>query len=382
LISFRQRLAAALEWSAVDKSIAVTGVLVLVMAFYMALQLHTLGLPYADRLVRAQPLHELFRVQAMILAGALLIIAAGFALRRQRPDSLWLQHVAVQYYSLSLVLSSYYIGTMTFCTGVVLLGAPVFGFILLDRRVVWGATLVSTLALLGLSYATAYDWLPYAPVVVPPTDAFTNLWWMTTVFLFTAPHFVVILIFADQVVNFWRQREDTIREMSRTDALTGIPNRRSIMELLDREIARTFRHGPPVCVVLLDLDHFKRINDSYGHPVGDAVLQETARVLTGLVRTSDAVGRYGGEEFLMVLPDTTAEGATILLERCRAALASTLIRAGNGKTFHISASFGLVCNQKDLCHDASALIKLADEALYRAKQNGRNRVEVAELQAA
>lgn len=82
----------------------------------------------------------------------------------------------MQFYSLSLVLSSYYIGTMTFCTGVVLLGAPVFGFILLDRRVVWAATLVATLALLGLSYATSYGMLPYAPVVVPPTDDFTTRW--------------------------------------------------------------------------------------------------------------------------------------------------------------------------------------------------------------
>jgi diguanylate cyclase (GGDEF)-like protein len=85
---------------------------------------------------------------------------------------------------------------------------------------------------------------------------------------------------------------------------------------------------------------------------------------------------------MLILPDTTVEGAGILLERCRATLASTLIRAENGKAFHITASFGLVCNEKNMATDAEALIKIADEALYRAKANGRNRVEMAELSAA
>jgi diguanylate cyclase (GGDEF)-like protein len=84
---------------------------------------------------------------------------------------------------------------------------------------------------------------------------------------------------------------------------------------------------------------------------------------------------------MIVLPDTTTEGAAVLLERCRAALATTLIRAETGKTFHISASFGVVCNQTDLCREADMLIKAADEALYRAKESGRNRVELAELTA-
>jgi diguanylate cyclase (GGDEF)-like protein len=375
----RQRLARTLEWSSVDKSILITGVLILVLLSYQLLQLYTMNMPDWHRVVQRGPMDELQRLHFALNIGALLIIATGVYLRRRNPDALWIQHIAVQYYSLSLVISSYYIGTMTFCTGVVLLGAPVFGFILLDRRVVWGATIVSMLALLGLSYATAYGALPYAPAVVPPTDAYTNLWWMTVVFLFTAPHFIIIILFADQMVSFWRQREDTIRVMSLTDALTGIPNRRSIMELLEKEVARTRRHGPPLCVALLDLDHFKKINDTHGHPTGDKVLQEAARVLRESIRNCDYIGRYGGEEFMIVLPDTTTEGAAVLLERCRAALATTLIRAETGKTFHISASFGVVCNQKDLCRDADVLIKAADEALYRAKESGRNRVELAEL---
>jgi diguanylate cyclase (GGDEF)-like protein len=380
--TIRKRVASLLEWSAVDKSLFVIVTLLVIVTGYMGFAYFAMNLPDADRLVNAGPIRELIGVQVGVLLGCLLIIGACLALRRRRPDALWLQHIATQFYSLSLVVNSYYIGTMAFCTGVVLLGAPVFGLILLERRVVWFATINAVLLLLGLSYATAYGLIPYAPVVVPPTDAYTNLWWMTTIFFFTAPNFFVILLFADQMVNFWRNREDTIRMMSRTDMLTGIANRRSIMEQLNKEIARTFRHGPPVCLVLLDLDHFKKINDTHGHPTGDKVLREAARVLRASIRTCDVVGRYGGEEFMLILPDTTLEGATILLERCRAQLAATVIRAETGKAFHVTASFGVVCNEKNMATDPELLIKIADEALYRAKENGRNRVEVAETAVA
>lgn len=105
--------------------------------------------------------------------------------------------------------------------------------------------------------------------------------------------------------------------MSLTDALTGIPNRRSILDLLEREVARTRRHGPPLCVALLDLDHFKKVNDTHGHPTGDKVLQEAARVLRDAIRSCDAIGRYGGKELMIVLPDSAPEGAALVLERPR-----------------------------------------------------------------
>ncbi len=379
--TWRQRLAAVLEWSVVDKSILLMVVLMAVLAFYILAMVYTLGRPDREALVDVAYTRELLSIEIGLVCGAMLIVAAGFGLRRQRPDFLPLQHLATQYYTLALVLCSYYVGTMTFCTGVVLLGAPVFGFILLERRVVWYATVAGMISLLGLSYATGFGLLPYAPVVVPPADTASNLFWMNAVFLFTAPHFIVIILFADQTVHWWRKREDLVRTLSLTDALTGIPNRRSIMDLLGKEVARTARHGPPLAVVLLDLDHFKRINDTWGHPAGDRVLQETARVLRAAIRHCDAVGRYGGEEFMMVLPDTRLDGAIVLAERCRTLLADTVVLADNGERIALSASFGLISNEQHLAFEAEALIKAADNALYRAKANGRNRVEALALQA-
>lgn len=375
--TWRQRLAAVLEWSEVDKSIFLMLILVPILGAYIFAILIAQRLPDGARLIHFAPASQLLIIELGLVVGALVIIGISLYLRKTKPQSLWIQHLATQYYSLSLVTCSYYIGTLTFCTGVVLLGAPVFGFILLNRRVVWGATIVSTFALISLTYATAFGWLPYAPAVVPPTDSDTNLMWISIIFFFTAPHFIIIIMFADQMLNYWRNREDTIRTLSRTDMLTSLLNRRSIMELLDMEIARTLRHGPPLTIVILDLDHFKRINDTWGHPTGDRVLKEAARVLSASIRKCDMVGRFGGEEFMIMLPDTTLAGAATLIERCRVLLAETTIHADNGDSIHISASFGLASNENRLSLSTETMIKLADEALYRAKAEGRNRLELA-----
>lgn len=386
-ITWRQKLAAVLEWSPVDKAQIPLLMLVPILGQYALWAYIVLQRPDRDRLVNVAALEQLMSLGFLFITGGVLLMLLGLYLRRGhperarpdqvRPDRLWFQHLAIQYYGGVLIFMGYQVGLGAFTTGIVLLGAPVFGFIVLDRLAVWLGVGTALALFLGLSIATVQGQLPYAPIMMPPTDAASAQFQLYSMLGFAAPHFIFILLLADRTLNFWRARENTIRELSRTDTLTGLPNRRSIMELLQREVARTRRHGPPMCVVILDLDHFKKINDSWGHPTGDKVLQEAARVLRESMRQCDTIGRYGGEEFMMVLPDTTSEGAAALLERCRSALATTVIRAENGKAFHISASFGVVCNQKNMDTDAEALIKMADEALYRAKENGRNRVEMA-----
>ncbi len=190
---------------------------------------------------------------------------------------------------------------------------------------------------------------------------------------------MLLTLLADHALSFWRKREGTILTLSRTDPLTSVHNRRSVMELLENEVARTIRHGPPLAVVILDLDYFKQVNDTWGHPTGDLVLKETAGLLRETLRQSDIVGRYGGEEFVLVLPDTSLAGSARLAERCRTRLAETPVTTGSGEIIHISASFGLACNEQCLGLSAEALIKAADHALYQAKHKGRNRVEVAEV---
>ncbi|MDF2446058.1 MAG: hypothetical protein K0S46_1294 [Moraxellaceae bacterium] len=377
LHSWRRKLAAVLEWSPVDKGQIPLFMLVPIMSQYVLWAYVVLQRPDRERLV-VVPTLELHLILCLaIIAGGVLLMLLGAWLRRRTPASLFFQHLAVQYYAATLIFMGYQVGLTEIAAGLVLLGAPVFGFIVLDRRAVWLGTLTSLVLFFALSLATLHGHLPYAPILAPAADASARQFHFYSLIGFSAPHFIFILLLADQTLHFWRRREDTIRELSRTDVLTGLPNRRSILELLEKETARTRRHGPPMCVVILDLDHFKRVNDTWGHPTGDRVLQTAARVLRENLRTCDTIGRYGGEEFLMVLPDTSVEGAAALLERCRAALAATEIRTGTGEHFHISASFGVMSNHKDFDVDAAALIKAADDALYRAKENGRNRVEMA-----
>ncbi len=160
------------------------------------------------------------------------------------------------------------------------------------------------------------------------------------------------------------------------DPLTGLLNRGAILDTLQRELARAEREGISVGVALADLDHFKRVNDTHGHLVGDAVLRETVRRMRALVRPYDAIGRYGGEEFLIIVPGCNVAGARSQAERLRAGLSREPFEMPTG-TLHLTLSLGVVASTPFSVEDADSLIRAADAALYCAKAAGRNRVEVA-----
>jgi diguanylate cyclase (GGDEF)-like protein len=159
------------------------------------------------------------------------------------------------------------------------------------------------------------------------------------------------------------------------DSLTGLANRRRLEETMRAELARAARFHDPVCVVIADLDDFKRVNDTYGHAVGDEVLKEFARALKSTVRESDLAGRWGGEEFVLVLTGTDTDGGARLAERARAAIESVAIQAPNGDTVSVTASFGVAASLG--AGGIDELLAAADSALYQAKDGGKNRVVVA-----
>jgi two-component system, cell cycle response regulator len=157
------------------------------------------------------------------------------------------------------------------------------------------------------------------------------------------------------------------------DSLTSLLNRSAILEVLQKELIRSVRQKNPVAVVMTDLDHFKQVNDTYGHLAGDAVLREAARRMSASLRAYDAVGRYGGEEFLVVAPSCSVAGGTELAERLRQSICGVPIDA-SGRAIVVTMSFGVAatCEIKQI----NKLLSMADEALYAAKEAGRNRVEV------
>ena len=168
-----------------------------------------------------------------------------------------------------------------------------------------------------------------------------------------------------------RIRNDQLDKLSRIDGLTGLYNRRHIDEQLQKGLNIARRHDQPLAVLMLDIDHFKLINDVEGHPAGDRVLQEFARRLEAATRVGDVVGRWGGEEFIVIAPQTDMDGALQLGERIRAAVADEGMETGDHRV-SVTVSIGCVVGL-----DAAELIDHADAALYRSKSEGRNRVTAA-----
>lgn len=159
------------------------------------------------------------------------------------------------------------------------------------------------------------------------------------------------------------------------DELTSLANRRSIENMLQGELARAERFGDHVSFVLADLDDFKAVNDTFGHPAGDEALRAFASVLSAAVREVDLAGRWGGEEFALVLPGTDAKGGAAFAERARAMLEARELRTADGRRVTLTASFGVAAYPD--CAELADLVAAADSALYAAKNRGKNCVVVS-----
>ena len=174
-----------------------------------------------------------------------------------------------------------------------------------------------------------------------------------------------------EVVRLLERRAIKLEHQATTDALTGIANRQKFEKRLKQELYRVNRYGEErLSLLLVDLDHFKQVNDSYGHPIGDRVLKEVVALLREGIRATDLIGRWGGEEFILMLPLTGIERARLTAERLRHSVAEYLFPIVG----HLSVSIGVAEYRRD--DELGDFIEQADEALYQAKDQGRNRVVV------
>jgi two-component system cell cycle response regulator len=181
---------------------------------------------------------------------------------------------------------------------------------------------------------------------------------------------VASAVHTKQLQDQLRERNHQLDQLSRTDALTGLFNRRHLDEELARRYADAHRHGHDLCALLLDIDHFKAVNDTYGHPAGDVVLREFAARVQHELRAGDVAGRWGGEEFLVILPNTDLDGARTMAERIRLAAAATPIPA-HDHHISVTVSGGCALGPGD---SVEGLLAAADTCLYQAKAGGRDRV--------
>jgi diguanylate cyclase (GGDEF)-like protein len=164
---------------------------------------------------------------------------------------------------------------------------------------------------------------------------------------------------------------EKIEHLALTDTLTGIPNRRNISIVMAKEVSRCLRNGSVFSMLMCDIDFFKKVNDTYGHDTGDYVLVQVARIIQEHLRRQDVVARWGGEEFLVMLPETRIEDATHTAEKLRKAIESAEM-VHNNHRFNVTMTFGVAVLEKELGLEKS--IKKADDALYEGKQTGRNKV--------
>ena len=207
--------------------------------------------------------------------------------------------------------------------------------------------------------------------VAPQDDPEMMTFWTALMWVIVASVSALLLSLFHVLLAELRKREAALHELTRTDALTGLYNRRHFMQQMTHEHARATRYGRPLSCVMVDLDHFKRINDEHGHAVGDEVLRETALRLRRALRETDVLARLGGEEFGALLPDTDLEGAQRVAERCRELLGATPVQVEHRPSVRVTASFGVAVLDAVRAPGPEDLLRAADMALYASKSRGR-----------
>jgi diguanylate cyclase (GGDEF)-like protein len=359
-----------LSWRMADRCFAIA--LILTFANVVVLVSTLSGgwpfLPYPARLGPDLPWTECVSIGLWAaLAGACKVAKnAGVALAA----------VTVFLYAVTLAGFTLAVGPFAAPGWIAYLGGAVVGYVLFPRWLALGGIVLYQILVIAGAYALGAGHVPtqFGPAYVfagldPHTvtrDAAASL----ALFALT---FSVIAFIVDR----WRAREAGYERLASTDALTGLTNRRRFMEVAAQELARARRYGSSLALIVIDLDHFKRINDQHGHLVGDQALVHAARVLASSVRDVDVIARHGGEEFAVLLPMTDAKGAAEVAERCIRRLDdSPLILDGVGP-IRVTASMGVAACEGPFCKDVDGLLKVADAALYQAKEAGRDRVIVS-----
>jgi diguanylate cyclase (GGDEF)-like protein len=227
-----------------------------------------------------------------------------------------------------------------------------------------GGFLLGAFAMLARTLSAVVDPLEAGRLLVPgPLQAFC----------FFAGQAVLLTTSVGFLVLHKDRAEESARRLAATDPLTGTFNRRTFLELAEKEIARSRRADSALSLVLLDLDHFKRINDQHGHIVGDSVLIKFTRIVQTCLRREDLLVRYGGEEFCVLLPDVALDGAVALAERIRVSVERTSFGPG-ANPVKVTVSAGVARLGREDSDDIAHLLKRADEAMYGAKAAGRNQV--------
>jgi len=363
---------AILEMSPVRRSMVIPCILIFVNIQYLLLDLLFLNFPspYIDNAV----IHACLPLKIMFIIISATMILLRHPLDKSELAQKIVPYVYTQFYLFSLMFLGYIIGHMAFVTGIVIAATPLICMLLFNDAVTLALIIsgVTTYVIISALYIVGI--LPNAPLLIVSAhpDSHEKLFNAVVMLSLSVPYLIAFMLGAYLLVRYWQSREDGVRRAGLTDSLTDMANRRAINnhleDLLDQRIDTT-----PISVILVDIDFFKLVNDTYGHATGDLVLRRVGDSLKASLRGEDQVGRFGGEEFLIVLPNTPLDIAQQIAERCRIQIEQTIILNHDHKPIRVTARFGVHCSTEQN-EDLPRILHAADVQRYRAKDTGRNRV--------
>ncbi|QHH98783.1 GGDEF domain-containing protein [Acinetobacter dispersus] len=361
------------NWTILKKSILLLILAAFMNLFWISWDIFVLINPQYNQWVHLNLVRSQLWTSLIMLVVLLLLIIPCHLFREQ----LWAQSIlpilSVQVFTAMLCHNSYLVGSFSPATMVGYVSVVGVGLVLFDRRMVYCALIPATFALLLCNYLSMVGVLTYAPLfnMQRLNEVSMHPFWVGSMMFFLLPIMLACLFLFEILLTQWRTREMTIQILSRLDPLTNVLNRRSIGSYLEK------LHQQPdqlYSIVLLDLDHFKSINDHFGHSMGDQVLVTVAKCLAKNLRDQDIIGRFGGEEFILLLPNTTTVQARNVAERCRLAVSQLQFISEDKQEFVVSASFGISSSLS--ADEPHLIISQADQALYAVKAAGRNQVKI------
>jgi len=284
----------------------------------------------------------------------------------------WLLGVTVAAHVLTGTAVCYALGPYTAVSGLLTVAALLLGMVLLERRWLWIAVVGWLLSMSLMHLASQAGLLPFLSLFDVSLERASSAKVVAARAAAAALIYIPLAIVMDHLISMWRQDERTLFEAAQFDSLTGAYTRGFAIAVMQRALLKAYSDSKPLAVLMLDLDHFKRINDAHGHARGDLVLKQTIRAMQSTLRAGDIVGRFGGEEFVVLLPGADLKQAMGAAERCRAAVEKMKIT--DAPYLSVTASVGVAAFPEH-GEDLDTLLKASDNAMYAAKDNGRNRIE-------
>ncbi|TXJ09052.1 MAG: GGDEF domain-containing protein [Acinetobacter sp.] len=369
---------AIINWNPLKRCMLIMFASCVLMLSWIFWDVAVLFHPYFAQFVHTHIVPDQIYVKAIFLIISLLLCLLCSLLQHSRIAQKVLPFICVWVFTLTLCRFAYMIGIISPATiaGAVSLG--LLGILLFGRLVIYSALIPSMLGLSYLLYLTMQGQFQYAPLfnfAAMGEMHEIHPFWIGSILYFTLPIAIISTLLFDRIIAQWQSREAFFKQLSQLDPLTKTRNRRSLNQHFQNITQQIQQQQKQFGVILLDLDFFKQINDKHGHLKGDEVLTRVADILKKQIRTEDVLGRYGGEEFIIILSDAQLNLSLKIAERCRQALMTLSIDVAEHDPIQITGSFGIT--MFDGSQSIEQTLHDADLAMYKAKANGRNTIVIA-----